>query len=521
MGTVHKPNRNTFDLVIIVDNIDAIKVWSEQIECALAGLNPQYHVARSGISHLDRNRNRFSSTKKLLFLLDTQQRTFDTQMMKRWIEHFCRRRHNDVMCVLVDSTSHVFDSCADDMGKGGINVVKTEDIANFHNWWPTLVEFLFLKTKAASKVLNYSLENVRSHEDDQLPRRLTQCLDAFVDPDKTNASTKCQTVKVVGGYGEENPQTQENLHVVLASFRVDRSLYDRCNSVHTRAEVLRCVLFILIDSGIVPLRRFSRTDLVRQKRQLMFLISSFVFVMNIPAALLVFCYAFVPIVGFIISLHPVFKADILCFMIIFYLFFFLVPFAISGTIVLAGINICLSNTSILFCFFILPFAYFVGWVTVMHHIVKKQLDCKYGIWSLPGYLWSTEYVLPNWCWWFYLPVFITHGVLVVVCVIILITSCTFFIYLEFFKSKALVNAYSDKDFIIEMWLNKHILASVPIVITIILLGVGYSPYIIVPAGIVCCIYFTSVTLLKKWNDIYTSVFISTLKPNGRIDTLTV
>ena len=57
MGTVRKPNRNTFGLVIIVDNVNAIKVWLEQIECALAGLKPTYNVARSGISLLDRNKN--------------------------------------------------------------------------------------------------------------------------------------------------------------------------------------------------------------------------------------------------------------------------------------------------------------------------------------------------------------------------------------------------------------------------------------------------------------------------------
>jgi len=68
MGTVFRPDKNTFDLVMVVDDIDAIKLWSEQIECALAGLKPKYHVAQSGISHLDRNRYRFKSTKKLLFL---------------------------------------------------------------------------------------------------------------------------------------------------------------------------------------------------------------------------------------------------------------------------------------------------------------------------------------------------------------------------------------------------------------------------------------------------------------------
>ena len=193
MGTVHKPNRNTLDLVIVVDDIDAIKVWSEQIECALAGLKPKYHVAQSGISHLDRNTIRFKATKKLLFLLDTKHRTFGSRMMSQWIEHFRRRRPKDVMCVLVDSVFK-FDSCSSDMVTNEMSVVKTDDIANFNNWWPKMVEFLFLQTKAAPNVLHFSLETVHTHEDDSLPRRLTQCLDTFVNPDKTKASSTCQTV---------------------------------------------------------------------------------------------------------------------------------------------------------------------------------------------------------------------------------------------------------------------------------------------------------------------------------------
>ena len=87
--------------------------------------------------------------------------------------------------------------------------MKTDDIAYFYNLWPT---------EAASKILNYSLETVHTHEDNQLPRRLTQCLDAFVDPDKTKASKRCQTVKVVGGAGDENPQKKPGKHVRYTGF---------------------------------------------------------------------------------------------------------------------------------------------------------------------------------------------------------------------------------------------------------------------------------------------------------------
>jgi len=251
MGTGFRSDINTFDLIIVVDDIDAIKVWSEQIECTLAGLKPKYRVARSGISHLDRNRNGFKSTEKLLFLLDINHQTFDSQTMNQWIEHFRRRKPREVMCVLVDSTSTRLDCSCADMGKKRMKVVKTDDIANVYNWWPSILEFLFLHTKTAQKVLNYSLETVHTHEDDPLPRRLTQCLDAFVDPDKTKArSTKCQTVKVVGDAGEENPLEQENMHVLIVSLGVDRSVYDHCNSVHTRAELLRCVCSSSLIQGL-------------------------------------------------------------------------------------------------------------------------------------------------------------------------------------------------------------------------------------------------------------------------------
>jgi len=69
MRTVHTQKRNDFDLVIVVDNIGTIKVWSEQIECAMAGLKPHYHVARSGISHLDRKRLILSQQRSCWFCL--------------------------------------------------------------------------------------------------------------------------------------------------------------------------------------------------------------------------------------------------------------------------------------------------------------------------------------------------------------------------------------------------------------------------------------------------------------------
>ena len=430
-----KTRVSTPDVFILVEDFDAIKVWAEQIECALGSLVPKVKTARKGARHLYL-KDQYTTCKKLVLMLDSKSDIYRSDIVDAWLKHFRCLKAKDILCVLVDSgTTDLTDT---ELEKGRLNVVKTDDIANFYNWWPTMVEFLFLKTKAAPKVLNYSLENVNTHEDDPLPRRLTQCLDAFVDPDKTIASSKCQTVKVVGGAGEENPQERENMHVVIASLGVDRSIYDQCNSVHTRADVLRCVLFILVDSGIVPLRRFSRTELLRQTCKslhacaslvvtkirntgpVMFLLFFLVFVMNLPGTLLVFCYVFVPFGSMFVVLYLELiyntRIDVCC--VIFTNVFLLVPFVIVGSLAFADIiYIDLSSTLIIICFFVLPVAYIVGWLTIVHCLVNKRLDCKYGVWSLPGQLWSTDYKLPDCCWCLYLPVFVTQLLLSLVSVL--------------------------------------------------------------------------------------------------------
>ena len=326
MSTENKQNRATFDLVIVVDDIDAIKIWTEQIECAVAGLQPKYHVARSGMRHLDRNKDRFKTCKKMLFMLDIKHQTFQSRMMKDWIQHFKGLRKDDVMCVLVnsDATNSV------DMTQCSFLVAPTDNIANFHTWWPKMVEFLFFKTKAAPKKLNYSLVTVHTHEDDQLPYKLTQCLDAFVDPTNTRFSKNCQSVKLVGGAYASGQEREENVHVVLTSLRVDLEDFTSCNSVHSRTEVLRCVLFILIDSGILPLRRFSRCRL-KNSKPLMFLLSLFVFILNLPTAVLIMFYGFVPGFGILMSFHMFKKADKLVY-VMFAAVLFLIPFVLMGSL---------------------------------------------------------------------------------------------------------------------------------------------------------------------------------------------
>jgi len=501
-----KTRTSTPDVFILVDDYDAIKVWAEQIECALDSLVPKVTTARKGARHLYL-KDQYTTCKKLLLMLDTKSDIYRSHIVDTWLKHFSSLKPKDILCVLVDSgTADLSDT---ELGKGRLNVVKTEDISHFNTWWPVMVEFLFLKTKVAPKVLNYSLETVHTHEDDQLPRRLTQCLDAFVDPDQTNASSTCQTVKVVGGAGDENPQERENMHVVIASLGVDRSIYDQCNSVHTRADVLRCVLFILVDSGIVPFRRFSRKELLRQTCKslhacashvvtkirntgpVMFLLSFLVFVMNLPGTLLVFCYAISPIgsvfaVSYLVITNNT-RIDV-CF-VIFADVFFLVPFVIVGSLAFADIiHIDLSTTLIIICFFVLPVAYILGWFTIVSYLVKKRLDCEYGIWSLPSHLWSTDYKLPDCCWWLYIPVFVTQLLLSLVSVLTSFgTVCLLFKYRQFI-------------------FDKHMLTTGPIITTFVFLNLGFSPYFIVPAGIVGCVYFVSVTRLEKrskWTDCWT------------------
>jgi len=496
-------NKNsTPDVFILVENFDAINVWAEQIESALGSLVPKVTTAREDVKHLYL-KDQYTTCKKLLLILDTKSDIYRSHIVDTWLKHFSSLKPKDIICVLVDSgTTNL---SATELGKGRLNVVKTDDIAHFYNWWPTLVEFLFLKTKAAPKVLNYTLEIVHTHEDDQLPRRLTQCLDAFVDPDKTRANKRCQTVKVVGGAGEENPQKRENMHIVLASIRVNRGVYDHCNSVHTRDEVLKCILYILIDSGIVPLSRLSRMEHVTKIRNTcprMFLLSSLVFVMNLLAALLVSCYACVPLFGTLVTLHlSETPAKLPLWYMVYTNVFFQAPFNIIGSLALTDIiDVNLSTTLIIICFFILPLAYFVGWVTFVHYSVNKRVDCEYGIWSLPSHLWSTDYTLPDCCWWLYLPVFATHLLLFRVIVMVLPASLG-------------ILCFPRHRF--QMYFSIHILGSEPIIITLVFFGLGFSPYFIVPAGIVGCIYFVSVTRLKKWQEMVDSIIDDLTKDTSK------
>jgi len=176
-----------------------------------------------------------------------------------------------------------------------------------------MIGFLF---DCSRKMLRYSLANENMHKDDTLPQKLNQCLEAFVGFQESCRSTKTQTVKLMGGDASGPRKEIDSLHIVLASVIHDRSDLSSCNSVHMRAERLRCVLFILIDAGIVPLKRFTRQEIMSQTCQslrasasqfvtrirdtdpLMILLSALVFCLNSPlfwsmlTSLLVHCQYF-------------------------------------------------------------------------------------------------------------------------------------------------------------------------------------------------------------------------------------
>jgi len=493
---VHKPNRNTFDLVIVVDDIDAIKVWSEQIECALGGLKPQYHVALSGISHLDRNRKRFTSTKKLMFLLDTKHQTFDSLIMKQWIEHFRRRRPKEVMCVLVDSKNDGTVSYIPNVIRGNCYVVKTDNIGNFQNWWPRMIRFLFLSVNCSSKALTYTLESENMHKEDTLEIKLVQCLNSFVRPQDTRTRIHCQTVKLIGGNGDRQRQEEEALHVVLATYRLQRGEFASCDSVHTRAEVLRCVLFILIDAAIVPVRRSTKTE---PPRLLMCLLSICVFILNLPTALLVYSYLFSPLLGFIPTMYFVMDKIDLRFILAFDVCA-LLPFVIVGSLSLTEhIVLSLTKAWITVLFFLLPFIYIIGWATIGHIYCYKKLNCQTGIWSLPGNLWRFEpqphsllQIIHLIILCFSFPVLLVQGLLCGVYGIMNIISIA--VCFNIFKEASNL-LKSDADFLYKIFLDKHILAVVPIPGALMML-LAYPWYYALMVCFATSIYFMLAILFK-------------------------
>ena len=65
-----------------------------------------------------------------------------------------------------------------------------------------------------AETLRYS-ENM--HEDDTLPQKLTQCLEAFVGYQESSSNTKAQTVKLMGCNDSGPRKEKDALHIILAS----------------------------------------------------------------------------------------------------------------------------------------------------------------------------------------------------------------------------------------------------------------------------------------------------------------
>jgi len=95
---MNKPRKP--DLFILVDDLDAIKVWAEQIECALSSLVPEVTTARKGARHLYLTKQ-YPTCKKLLFMLDTKSDIYRSDIVDTWLKHFSSLKPKDIICVLV------------------------------------------------------------------------------------------------------------------------------------------------------------------------------------------------------------------------------------------------------------------------------------------------------------------------------------------------------------------------------------------------------------------------------------
>jgi len=237
---------------------------------------------------------------------------------------------------------------------------------------------------------------------------------------------------------------------------------------------------------------------MKNSKPLMFLLSSLVFILNLPAALLIMCYGFIPWFGFLMSFHMFKSADELLYVIVAAVMF-MTPFVLICSLEFSGVlTLPLSEMWIALCLFIFPFVYIVGWGTIIHYILNKHFNCEHGIWSLPGLLWGTDIKLPKVILCLYLPVLVIHSSVVLMIVLVNTYTLTF----------VFIFGFSDREFYqfcVTTFLNKHILALEPIIITIILIALGHPPVFILPAGCIGCIYFLSVTLLHFWQKMITDL----------------
>ena len=485
-----------FDLIIVVDDVDAIKVWAEEIECALAGVQPANYVARSGIIHLDRYKSSLQRCKKLLFMLDINKRTFQTSLMEDWIRHFDNLNPKDIMCVLVNNDhNNVLDHA--NLEKGRFQLIVTDEIGQFQNWWPSLIAFLFLNMKEPQRSLVCVMENINTHPDEMLTHKLKQCLDKFIMTRNVGVSAKSQTVKVIGRPEESTTYGQEHLHIVIVSQFIQRSEFKPCTSVHYRAEVLRCVLFVLIDAGIIPVRRFTRVEQAMHtttrcvgvlKKLPHISLAVLVFLMNLPAAIMSLAIQFIPVLGVMFMLcygkeHETSTCKSIGILIIFY---------VIGSLTATGIvpNVSLHVT--ITCLFMMPTVYIIGWMIVANYVFTSKYSCEYGIWSLPSRFWCTSLRLPRKFKIAYIPIIVLHFlVLSLLCFPIGVTVIVYYII------RANRRVTLTKLTCSGIFYNVHVLGSEAV---LIIIGLTFFNIPILYFVIICIaifLYFLSFSLLDN------------------------
>jgi len=128
----------------------------------------------------------------------------------------------------------------------------------------------FINTIGDHNLYNYSLATVSTHGNAHFLQRNDQSSVTFY-------GTRAEPV--VRSAREDNPQERET------------TVYNDCKSIDSIAELLRYIWFILIPAGIGRVRRCTQKELREQTLDLVkIFLSLLVFIFNLPAAVVIFCY---------------------------------------------------------------------------------------------------------------------------------------------------------------------------------------------------------------------------------------
>jgi len=357
------------------------------------------------------------------------------------------------------------------------------------------------------------MQNVNIHPCDKLPQNIKQCLDVFVWNTSTDSNAKCHTVRVIGRL--ENPISNDNhnVHIVVASQNVQRSLLQPCSSVHDRTEVLRCVVFVLIDAGILSVKRFTRAEQARQALQARrdvafrclgaasrltdtiktatlthFCLAMLVFLLNLPGAFLTLCLQLVPCVACfsVLCIGRGFEEEVVKAIILIVLFYVIGSLAVVSIVPNVELQITIT------CLFILPTLYILGWMIIANKLLTTKYNCKYGIWSLPRKLWSTEFRIPNCFKIAYIPIIIFNYLLLSLFVC---PMGLFFIVAHITTKK---DRYRLTTLLQSgLFFNIHVLGSEALLVIVGLIFLNLSTLSFVGISIAILIYFVSFSLLDS------------------------